>query len=96
MNRYLNYLLYETTGKSARDTVLDNIKSIKSDNANGRQRTSRARKKFQLALDESNNEQVFKLSFASDVCVAIADKTKTCLKTICNMSVNQSATDERA
>ena len=50
MNRYLNYLLYETTGKSARDTVLDNIKSIQGDTAAGRKRTSRARLNLLLML----------------------------------------------
>ena len=63
MDWYLNYLLYETTGRSARETVLDSIKPIQGDTAKGRKRTSRAREKFELALYESNSEQVFKLSF---------------------------------
>ena len=95
MDWYLNYLLYETTGRSVSKTVFDSIVSTEGDSAAGRKRTSRKRQKFELALNESC-EQVFKLSFLCDVCVTIANQTKIYLKIVCNMSVNQSATDERA
>ena len=52
MDWYLNYLLYETTGKRARGTVFDSIKPIQGDTAKGRKRTSRTRVNSLLKLGE--------------------------------------------